>query len=90
MRPVGCRSLLLEVRRTLRPGDPATQKFLDRFGDQLVCVRYRYDAATNLRMTMVELAVDTGLVALTPQQSLARFRKETFRPASRSRRRSFP
>jgi hypothetical protein len=56
-------ALLFEVRRTLRPGDPGTQKLVDRFGDQLVCVRYRYDAATNLRMTTVELAVDTGLVA---------------------------
>jgi hypothetical protein len=47
----------------LRPGDPGTHKLLHRFGDQLVCVRYRYDPDTNLRMTTVELAVDTGLVA---------------------------
>lgn len=56
-------ALPLEVRRTLRPGDPGTQKLLERFGDQLICVRYRYDSATNLRMTTVELAVGTGLLA---------------------------
>lgn len=62
-------ALLLEVRRTLRPGDPGTQKLLDRFGDQLVCVRYRYDSATNLRMTTVEIAVDSGLVAPRRQRA---------------------
>jgi hypothetical protein len=56
-------ALLLEVRRTLRPGDPGTRKLLDRFGDQLVCVRYRYDADTDFRVTTVELVVDTGFVA---------------------------
>jgi hypothetical protein len=54
-------SVLLEVRRTLRPGDPGTHKLVQRFGDQLVCVRYRYDAETRIRMTTVELVVDTAL-----------------------------
>jgi hypothetical protein len=56
-------ALLLEVRRTLRPGNPGTHKLLDRFGDQLVCVRYRYDADRGFRVTTVELVVDTGFVA---------------------------
>jgi len=47
-------------KRTLKPGDPGTQKFLHRYGDALVCVRYRYDVASGTRVTTVELVVDTG------------------------------
>jgi hypothetical protein len=54
-------TLLLQVRRTLRPGDPGTHKLVERFGAHLVCVRYRYDPDTRIRMTTVELVVDTAL-----------------------------
>jgi hypothetical protein len=54
-------TLLLQVRRTLRPGDPGTHKLVERFGEHLVCVRYRYEPDTRIRMTTVELVVDTAL-----------------------------
>ena len=47
----------MEIRATLRPGDRGTRKLLARFGPRLVCVRYRYDAASGKRLTTVELVV---------------------------------
>lgn len=56
---------LMSVRQTLRPGQRGTRRFVDRYGDRLVCVRYRYDAETKRRMTTVEVIVDEG--AWTPK-----------------------
>ena len=47
-----------EVRKTLRPGDRGTKKLAKRHGDDLVCVRYRYDRRAGLRLTTVELVVE--------------------------------
>ena len=50
----------MRSKRKLKPGEPGTQKFLQRYGDDLVCVRYRYDATTERRVTTVELIVEAG------------------------------
>lgn len=55
----------MRVTQTLRPGQPevgasqrGTRRLVDRYGDRLVCVRYRYDDARQRRLTTVELVVD--------------------------------
>ncbi len=48
----------MEVRATIKPGLNGTKKYLQKYGDQLVCVRYRYDKAKKRRQTTVELIVD--------------------------------
>jgi hypothetical protein len=48
----------MRIRQTLKPGQRGTQKLLARFGDRLVAVRYRYDAATRRRLKTVEIIVD--------------------------------
>lgn len=50
----------MEVIKTLRPGDSGTKKLSKRFGDSLVCVRYRKDEEKNRRYTTIELIVDEG------------------------------
>ena len=50
----------MRSKRKLKPGDPGTQKFLQRYGEDLVCVSYRYDAITERRFTTVELIVEAG------------------------------
>jgi hypothetical protein len=35
-----------------------TKKLRDRYGDQLVCVRYRYDAVRQRRLKTIELIVE--------------------------------
>lgn len=50
----------MEVKATLKPGINGTKKHLQKYGDQLVCVRYRYryDKNRHKRQTTVELIVD--------------------------------
>ncbi len=38
---------------TLRPGDKGTRKLVQKFGDQLLCVRYRYDHLEQVRYKTV-------------------------------------
>ena len=49
----------MEIRLTRRPGQAGTKKFLDRYGERLVCVRYRYDETNACRHKTVELIVET-------------------------------
>ena len=48
----------MEIRKTLSPGDPGTKQHLRRFGEKLVCVRYRYNDEKKQRYTTVEVIVD--------------------------------
>ena len=50
----------LRVGQTLRPGQRGTRRYVERFGDRLVAVRYRYDAARQCRATTVEVVVEAG------------------------------
>ncbi|GAB4373538.1 MAG: hypothetical protein Kow0042_17510 [Calditrichia bacterium] len=46
------------TRKMLRPGQPGTKKLSQKFGADLVCVRYRYDATQKKRYTTVEVVID--------------------------------
>lgn len=50
----------MEIRLTRRPGQAGTKKLVERYGERLVCVRYRYDAAFGRRLKTVELVVDSA------------------------------
>lgn len=39
----------MHVRTTRRPGESGTQKLVAKYGDKLVALRYRYDAAKKKR-----------------------------------------
>src|SRR5262245_26786565 len=45
------------VRLHLKPGQKGTKTLVARYGDRLICVRYRYDARRHMRFTTVELIV---------------------------------
>ena len=49
----------METRLTRRPGQAGTKKYIERYGEKLVCVRYRYDSANGRRHKTVELIVET-------------------------------
>lgn len=44
--------------KTIIAGQPGTQKWQKKFGDALVCVRYKYDAENNRKIKTVELVVE--------------------------------
>ena len=48
----------MHVLAIRRPGQRGTQKLVALYGERLVCVRYRYDAASGTRFKIVELIVD--------------------------------
>lgn len=43
------------TKTTLRPGQKGTKRLAKKYGDRLVCVRYKYDEQTGRRFTTVEL-----------------------------------
>lgn len=46
------------ARRKLRPGEAGAKKLFAEYGEKLVCVRYRYDAANKRRVKTVELIIE--------------------------------
>ena len=53
------------TRLKLKPGQKGTKSLLEKYGDTLVCVRYRYDEASRTRIKTVELIVDKKELAPT-------------------------
>ncbi len=48
----------MKTRVSLRPGDKGTRQLVQKYGERLVCVRYRYDPKTRIRYKTVELIED--------------------------------
>ncbi|MEJ1464578.1 MAG: hypothetical protein RPU15_15110 [Candidatus Sedimenticola sp. (ex Thyasira tokunagai)] len=48
----------MDIRTTPTPGQYGTKQLLKEYGDQLVCVRYRYDKKRSKRYKTAELIVD--------------------------------
>ena len=43
--------------RTLSPGQPGTKKLLEKYGEKLLFVRYRYDAEKKQKLKTVEIII---------------------------------
>jgi hypothetical protein len=48
----------MKTRLILKPGQKGAKRLTEKYGDDLVCVRYRYDAVLNQRLKTVELVVE--------------------------------
>ena len=48
----------MRTRLTLHPDQDGAKQLRERYGEQLVCVRYRYDEATKERWKTVELIIE--------------------------------
>lgn len=55
------------TRLKLKPGQKGTKALVEKYGDALICVRYRYDGASRTRIKTVELIVERK--ELSPVQS---------------------
>ena len=42
----------------LKPGDKGTKQYVEKYGDALVGVRYRYDKARGILLKTVELVIE--------------------------------
>jgi hypothetical protein len=50
----------MQVRLTLLPGQNGTRQLTRKYGNRLICVRYRYDEATRRRYKTIELIESTS------------------------------
>jgi hypothetical protein len=48
----------MKTRLTLKPGQRGSKQLSDKYGDALLCIRYRYDEKTGKRFKTVELIVE--------------------------------
>ena len=48
----------MKIGLHLKPGQKGTKKLLDKYGDRLICVRYRYDKERKKRLKTIELIVE--------------------------------
>jgi hypothetical protein len=48
----------VKTRLILKPGQPGTKGLMEKYGDALLCVRFKYDAASRQRLKTVELVVE--------------------------------
>ncbi len=63
----------MKTKKSLRPGDNGTKKFVNKYGNDLFCVRYRYDSESGIRYTTVELIEDKAQVRGTaPKKKMAK------------------
>ena len=70
MQPKPFRPALMQVTKKLAPDQPGAKKLAQRFGEQLLCVRYRQDTEAGRRYTTVELVVDEGPMPIDKRRSL--------------------
>jgi len=48
----------MKAHKHLKPGENGTVRLVERFGDSLLCVRYRYDAIRDMRIKTAEIIVE--------------------------------
>ena len=46
------------IQRRLTPGQPGTKKYIKKYGTDLICVRYRYDAEKKIKSKTIEIVVE--------------------------------
>jgi hypothetical protein len=49
---------MMKIKRVLQPGKPGTKKLSERYGDNLVCVRYRYDDEKMTTFKTIEIIIE--------------------------------
>lgn len=47
----------MHIRTVRKPGEPGTRKLVNKYGERLVCIRYRHDPRTHKRYKTVELII---------------------------------
>ena len=65
----------MKTRLILKPGQRGTKNLVEKYGETLLCVRFRYDAKLRQRLKTVELIVEK--TAWTPAP---RYRSEALVP----------
>jgi hypothetical protein len=51
--------MAMRAKKKLKPGQDGTKSLLDKYGERLICVRYRYDEERGIRHKTIELIVES-------------------------------
>lgn len=51
----------MKIKKIVKPGQPGTKKLVERYGENLICVRYRYDAENKRVLKTIELIIENRL-----------------------------
>ncbi len=43
----------MEIKATMKPGQNGTKRYMEKYGDRLLCVRYRYDKPKGKRALII-------------------------------------
>jgi hypothetical protein len=69
----------MHIVKRVPPGRPGTKKWMERYGDRFVCLRYGIDSTINKRFKTVEIIVeenDFKRVERTPSNKIMHLRIE--------------
>ena len=48
----------MKIEKVIKPGRPGTKKWVEKYGKDLVCIRYRVDEPGNRRLKTVEIIIN--------------------------------
>lgn len=48
----------MKIEKKLKPGQPGTRKWVERFGEDLICIRYCIDKKNGQRLTTAEIIIN--------------------------------
>jgi len=48
----------LKTYKHLKPGQSGTKRLAEKYGDALICVRYRYDETRGIKMKTIEIVIE--------------------------------
>lgn len=57
----------MKTQTHLKPGQKGTKRLLEKYGESLLCVRYRYDEKRGVRLKTVEIIVEETVVKASLQ-----------------------
>ena len=58
----------MKVKRKVFPGQPGTKKLVEKFGKDLLCVRYRYDEKRKMKFKTIELIIEKSSWNVEPKK----------------------
>jgi hypothetical protein len=48
----------MTTEKIIKPHQPGTKKWVEKYGEDLICIRYRYDKTNNRKLKTVEIIVE--------------------------------
>lgn len=67
------------IRKIMQPGQPGTKKLVETYGDNLICVRYRYDDQKKMMYKTIEIIIDEKPWELSNVKKISKYKSMNIR-----------